>query len=61
MSLEQNLVNRRVFLKLAAIASAAMSLSSVPVLAESPVPFKEWRSKWGLGEVAVRRTSLKPR
>jgi len=59
MSLEQNLVNRRVFLKLAAIASAAMSLSSVPVLAESPVPFKEWRTKWGLGEVGGKTDIVK--
>ncbi|MEM0365509.1 MAG: molybdopterin-dependent oxidoreductase [Acidilobaceae archaeon] len=44
-------LSRRAFLKLATIASTAMLFSALPVRAESPVPFKEWKTKWVLGEI----------
>lgn len=44
--------SRRDFLRLASAASAAAVLSAVPALgAESPVPFKLWKTRWELGEI----------
>jgi formate dehydrogenase major subunit len=57
-------ITRRAFLKLATIATAASALSALPVTAESPVPFKQWKSKWALGEIGgkvdVRRAKVTP-
>ena len=57
-------ITRRAFLKLATIATAASALSALPVTAESPVPFKQWKSRWVLGEVGgkvdVRRAKITP-
>ncbi|MCX8165950.1 MAG: molybdopterin-dependent oxidoreductase [Acidilobaceae archaeon] len=48
-------ISRRSFLKLAAIASAASIMSAIPAQAQdSPVPFKQWKTKWNLGEIGKK-------
>ncbi len=45
-------INRRGFLKLAAIALAATgSTVARAAVEESPVPFKPWKTRWKLGEI----------
>lgn len=57
-------ITRRAFLKLATIATAATALSALPVSAESPVPFKSWKTRWTLGEIGgkvdIRRAKVTP-
>ncbi len=44
--------SRRAFLKLASIASAALALSATSIAdAQSPVPYKAWKTRWSLGEI----------
>ena len=50
----------RAFLKLASIASAALALSAISIAgAQSPVPYKAWKTRWSLGEIGGRTDVIK--
>ena len=52
--------SRRSFLKLASIASAALALSAASLAeAQSPVPYKSWKTRWVLGEIGGKTDVIK--
>jgi formate dehydrogenase major subunit len=52
--------SRRAFLKLATIASTALALSAASIAgAESPVPYKSWKTRWSLGEIGNKTDIIK--
>lgn len=57
-------ITKRDFFKLAGITTATTALSVASVNAESPVPFKSWKTRWELGEIGgkmdIRRAKRTP-